>query len=60
MRARDGIDGRPDLGAERALRLGGIRICVGPEEELMRIIEEDEERFPGPCYPGWPPQEPSE
>ena len=29
-------------------------------EELIRIIEEDKERFPGPCYPGWPPDERSE
>ena len=24
-------------------------------EELLRIIEEDKERFPGPCYPGYGP-----
>lgn len=27
-------------------------------EELLRIIEEDKERFPGPCYPGYGPDAP--
>jgi len=50
------LDDLDALDADRA----GSNAGVNPEsdtafEELLRIIEEDKERFPGPCYPGYGP-----
>jgi hypothetical protein len=52
----DDLDDLDALDAERVQSNTG----ASPGEdavlsELMRFIEENPERFPGPCYPGYPP-----